>query len=97
MDFSYFDKAEDKVNSLANYIKGLKEENREFARNVYSLEIDLKKKLPSEEDLIALKEKHSGLIEERDRLMMEREFLRKKIEAMINRLDEVLAQENSGG
>ena len=94
MDFSYFDKAEDKLDSFASYIKELKEENRELARNIYSLELGIKKKLPSKEGFGALKDKHSDLIEERDRLVMERELLRKKVEAMIVQLDEALTRES---
>ena len=56
MDFSYFDKAEEKLDFFANYIKELKEENRELARNIYSLELDIKKKLPPHGDFGALKD-----------------------------------------
>ena len=97
MDFSHFDKAEEKLDSFATYIRELKDENRELARNIYSLELGIKKKLPSKGGFGELKDKHSDLIEERDRLVMEREFLRKKVETMIGRLDDAIAKENSGG
>lgn len=93
MDFSYFDKAEEKLDTFVDYLKTIKEKNRELNRTVYSLERDMKQKGPSDEELDALKKKHSHLIDERDSLIMEQELVRKKVEALIGKVDMAIASE----
>jgi len=92
MDFTALEKVEGKLSFLFQYITTLKEENRELKRKVYALELNLNQaKAASSPD--ALKLKHASLIEERDRLMMERELFRKKVEGVIAKLDSAIEEE----
>ncbi|MBI5816122.1 MAG: hypothetical protein HZB29_11010 [Nitrospinae bacterium] len=88
------EKVEDKLTFLFSYISGLKEENRELKRKVYSLELNLAQ-AKSAAAPEGLKTKHSSLIEERDRLMMERELIRKKMETLISRIDNIIEEERA--
>lgn len=92
MDFTKFDRVREQLFFLFNYINDLKEENRELKRKVYSLEKGLNEAKSGPID-DSLKARHSDLIEERDRLVMERELIRKKVEAVMERLENAMSKE----
>lgn len=94
MDFAKLDKLQEKVNTLLGYANSLKEENRELRRKVYSLDLNLSQiRAASVKD--SFKAKYMGLVEERDRLMMERELVRKKVEGIVGRLDVAIDEEEN--
>ena len=86
MDISRIDKLRSKLLFLFEYIDNLKDENRQLERKLYSLETNLK-----QSRIVAgageLKDKYKNLVEERDRLVMERELIRNKVKIMIERIE----------
>jgi len=88
MDFSRLDKVQERLNSLFEYINSLKDQNRQLKRKVYSLEINLEQARAASRGR-DMKKKYSSLVEERDRLIMEREFIRNKVRGVINKLDDM--------
>lgn len=94
MNFSLLDRLREQLFFLFNYVNDLKEENRELKRTVYGLEKALEKRgaAPAAE---SWRTERAELVEERDRLMMERELVRKKLEAVIGKLDEALEAEEA--
>lgn len=94
MDFARLEKLQEKLDSLFEYTNNLKEENRELKRKIYSLDLNISQlKAASAHD--SFKVKYARLVEERDRLMMERELVRKKVEGIVERLDNAIAEEES--
>lgn len=85
MDFSRIDLVKEKLSLLFKRIDNLKSENRDLKGKVYSLESSLKQTKSS--DSTDLRTKYSNLVEERDRLMMERELIRNKVKIMVKRID----------
>lgn len=94
MDFSLIGKAEEQINLLADYTSGLKKENHELKQKLNSLKKDIVKMLPVKE-VEALKTDHAKLLAEKNRLLSERDFLRKRVEKMIGSLDKVLESERA--
>ncbi|MGK7345999.1 MAG: hypothetical protein ACNS63_09350 [Candidatus Nitrospinota bacterium M3_3B_026] len=94
MNFSLLDRLREQLFFLFNYVNDLKEENRELKRKVYRLEKNLEKK-GAAPDAEVWRAERAELVEERDRLMMERELVRKKLETVIGRLDEALESEEA--
>lgn len=88
MDISRIDRVSEKLHVLFEYINSLKEENIELKRKVYALEINLKQ-VKASAGPEGLKSKYSELVEERDRLMMERELVRGKVKSALDRLEEL--------
>ncbi len=88
MDFSRFDKVQERLNALFEYINSLKDQNRQLKRKVYSLELNLEQARAASQGR-DMKKKYSLLVEERDRLIMEREFIRNKVQGVINKLDDI--------
>ena len=91
MDLARFDQVREQLSILFKYVKSLREENRQLKRRVYSLERSKSGPEADEE-----RAKRTSLIEERDRLVMERELVRKRIETIISKLDEALRKEEAG-
>jgi hypothetical protein len=100
MDFSYFDKIADRLDRIGTTFDTLTREKRELNRVCYELEVALKSSgaavdlldpttLVAEHE--ALRNKHTALIDERDRLVMERELLRTRIHSLVTRCDEALS------
>lgn len=94
MDFVKLEKLQEKLNSLLDYTTSLKEENRELKRKIYSLDLNLSQ-IKAASAMDSFKAKYMGLVEERDRLMMERELVRKKVEGIVGRLDVAIEEEES--
>ena len=86
MDILQIDKLRNKLLFLFEYIDNLKDENRQLKQQLDSLETNLK-----QSRIVAgageLKSKYKSLIEERDRLVMERELIRNKVKTMIERIE----------
>jgi regulator of replication initiation timing len=75
------------LKQLFDYINILKDENRELKRKIYSLEINLNQtKVSTSSEIDGMKRKYSDLVEERDRLIMERELIRNKVQSVIEKL-----------
>jgi regulator of replication initiation timing len=94
MDFVRLEKLQEKLNSLLEYTNSLKEENRELKRKIYSLDLNMSQ-LKAASAMDSFKTKYAGLVEERDRLMMERELVRKKVEGVVERLDDAIREEEN--
>jgi capsule polysaccharide export protein KpsE/RkpR len=92
MDFVRLEKLQEKLDTLFEYTNSLKEENRELKRKIYSLDLNLSQ-LKATSAMDSFKAKYAGLVEERDRLMMERELVRKKVEGIVGRLDNAIEEE----
>ena len=92
MDFVRLEKLQEKLNSLFEYTNSLKEENRELKRKIYALDLNMSQ-MKAASAMDSFKTKYAGLVEERDRLMMERELVRKKVEGIVERLDEAIREE----
>jgi len=97
MDFSPLGRIDAKMGLLFEHIKELKEENRQLKRKIYTLELNLNQAKASVSVDAGLKEKYANLVEERDRLVMERELMRKKVEGLIGKVDEALTAPAMGG
>lgn len=98
MDFTALDKISDKLYFLFSHISELKEENKELKRRIYALELNLsqvKAASVSQREMQDLKTKYSSLVKEYDELVMQKELIRKKVDGMIERLDEILDEEGS--
>ena len=91
MDFSRIDLVKGKLSLLFKRIEGLKSENRDLQRKVNSLESSLEQTKSS--DISDLRAKYSNLVEERDRIMMERELIRSKVKIMVDRIDSLKEKE----
>jgi len=85
MRFSRFDEVHKKLQFLFDYVTSLKDENRELKRKVYSLEINLSQARAATESKES-RRKFSALVEERDRLIMERELIRNKVKAALEKV-----------
>lgn len=88
------EKLQEKVNSLLEYTNSLKEENRELKRKIYSLDINMSQ-IKAASAMDSFKAKYIGLVEERERLIMERELVRKKVEGIVGRLDRAIGEEEN--
>ena len=80
MDFSYLDKASKNLDKLLEYVSALKQENRTLKRK---LEERQSQAIPVE------------ITEEREKLIMERERVRGRIENILETLDSALVEENT--
>lgn len=87
MDFSRIDLVREKLAIVFRRIEGLKSENQTLRGKVSSLEASLKQ--AKSNDSSQLRTKYSNLVEERDRLMMERELIRGRVKIMVDRIDSV--------
>lgn len=94
MDLVKLEKLHEKLGSLLEYTNSLKEENRELKRKIYSLDLNLSQ-IKAASAMDSFKAKYMGLVEERDRLMMERELVRKKVEGIVGRLDVAIEEEEN--
>lgn len=94
MDLSLFERVQEQLFFLFKYVNDLKEENRELKRRVFSLEKSQGKGGAAMPD--SQKINYNTLVEERDHLMMERELIRKKVESVIEKLDDALSKEEAG-
>lgn len=92
MDLARLEKLQEKLNSLFEHTNSLKEENRDLKRKIYSLELNISQ-LKAAGAMDSMKTKYAELVEERDRLMMERELIRKKVEGIVDRLDDAIKEE----
>ncbi len=100
MDFSGLDAIGQKLVMLLQHVRELKEENRLLKRKIYGLELSLNQAKASAQVGVfdpGKNEKQSQLIEERDRLMMERELIRKKVQGMLEKVDTYLVENGEGG
>jgi regulator of replication initiation timing len=93
MDFSSIDEVERKLGMLFERINTLKSENGGLRRDIYSLKTNLEQARASSAGGEDMKRKYSGLVEERDRLMMERELIRAKIKSALEKIDEIVSGE----
>lgn len=94
MDFSVCDRVETKIDLMVAHIEELKRENRGLKRNIYALEQNLNRSV-SNAGMNELKGKYRDLVEERDRLIMDRELMGRKVETVLKRLDTVITHEKS--
>ena len=86
MNLAKLDRVSDKLNFLFQYISSLKEENRKLKRQVYGLELNLAQTRAKPESSEA-RTKFTELAAERDRLMAEREMIRVKLKAVIEKVN----------
>lgn len=84
------DRIAGKISALNDLITELKESERESRRKIYSIELSLTQARAAAVELDDVKRKFNRIVEERDRLRMERSLLKKKIEKVLRRLDGAL-------
>lgn len=100
MDFTGFERIGQKLAMLLQHVRELKEENRLLKRKIYGLELSLNQaKASAQVGGFEPKknDKQTDLIEERDRLMMERELIRKKVQGMLEKVDTYLVENGDDG
>jgi len=92
MNLSRFDELEQKFGLLISRINTLKNEKLGLQREIYSLKANLEQARITSSGGEDIRTKYNALAEERDRLIMEREFIRNKVRSAMERIDDITAQ-----
>ncbi|HJM83196.1 MAG TPA: hypothetical protein QF720_06350 [Nitrospinota bacterium] len=88
MDFSEIELVRDKFKKLFDHIRVLKGENLELKKRISLMEENLHQvKASSTTEIDENKRNFSELIEERNRLVEDRELLRKEVHAVLEKID----------
>ncbi|MDH5639275.1 MAG: hypothetical protein OEZ04_12380 [Nitrospinota bacterium] len=94
MDFSLIDEVEQKLGLLFERINTLKTENRSLKQQIYSLKTNLEQARATTTGGDDMDHKFKQMVEERERLIMEREVVLHKVRAAMEKLDELSEEED---